>query len=74
MNSNTIKILIVTIVSVVAVLVFSSAYIVDETERVVITQFGRIVGESVKEPGLKFKTPFIQTANYFPKKSAGMGW
>jgi len=67
MNSNTIKILIVTIAAAVLVLVFSSAYMVDETEQVVITQFGRIVGEPVKEPGLKFKTPFIQTANYFPK-------
>ncbi len=67
MNSNAIKIMIVTIVAAVLVLVFSSAYVVDETEQVVITQFGRIVGEPVKEPGLQFKTPFIQTANYFPK-------
>ncbi len=67
MNSNTIKIMIVTVVAAALVLVFSSAYVVDETEQVVITQFGRIVGEPVKAPGLKFKTPFIQTANYFPK-------
>ena len=67
MNSNIIKISILTIVSLALVLLFSSAYMVDETEQVVITQFGRIVGEPVKSPGLKFKTPFIQTANYFPK-------
>lgn len=67
MNSNTIKIMIATVAAAVLVLVFSSAYIVNETEQVVITQFGRIVGEPVKEPGLKFKTPFIQTTNYFPK-------
>ncbi len=67
MNSNNIKILILTIVSAAFVLVFSAAYKVDETEQVVITQFGRIVGEPVTEPGLKFKMPFIQTANYFPK-------
>ncbi len=67
MNNNIIKISILTIVSLALVLVFSSAYMVDETEQVVITQFGRIVGEPVKTPGLKFKTPFIQTANYFPK-------
>ncbi len=66
MNNN-IKILILTIVSVGLVLAFSSAYVVNETEQVVITQFGRIVGAPVKEPGLKFKLPFIQTANYFPK-------
>jgi membrane protease subunit HflC len=62
-----IKIMIVTVAAAALVLVFSSAYVVDETEQVVITQFGRIVGEPVKAPGLKFKTPFIQTANYFPK-------
>jgi len=67
MNSNTIKIMILTIISAALVLVFSAAYMVDETEQVVITQFGRIVGEPVKEPGLKFKLPFIHTANYFPK-------
>jgi modulator of FtsH protease HflC len=34
---------------------------------VVITQFGRIVGEPVKEPGLKFKLPFIQKVHVFNK-------
>ncbi|SLM32933.1 HflC [Desulfamplus magnetovallimortis] len=48
-------------------ILFASAYIVDETEQVVITQFGKAVGEPVKTPGLKFKVPFIQKANYFPK-------
>lgn len=46
----------------------SSAYIVKETEQVVITQFGRPIGESVTEPGLKFKTPFIQKAQFFEKR------
>lgn len=45
----------------------TSAYIVDETEQVVITQFGRVVGEPVVSPGLNFKVPFIQKATYFPK-------
>jgi len=67
MNSNTMKIMILTVVAVALVLVLSAAYMVDETEQVVVTQFGRIVGEPVREPGLKFKLPFIQTANYFPK-------
>jgi modulator of FtsH protease HflC len=47
--------------------VFASAYVVDETEQVVITQFGRVVGEPIAEPGLRFRIPFIQHANYFPK-------
>ena len=46
----------------------SSAYIVSETNQVVITQFGEPVGEPITEPGLHFKIPFIQTANMFEKR------
>jgi modulator of FtsH protease HflC len=46
---------------------FASAYVVDETEQVVVTQFGRVIGEPVTEPGLRFRIPFIQHTNYFPK-------
>ena len=55
------------ILALVAVVLFTSAYIVDETEQVVVTQFGKVVGKPVTEPGLNFKVPFIQTATYFPK-------
>jgi membrane protease subunit HflC len=58
---------IIVILLAVAVLIYQSAYIVDETEQVVVTQFGRIVGNPVTSPGLKFKLPFIQNANFFPK-------
>jgi membrane protease subunit HflC len=53
--------------AVIAFVIYSAAYSVDETEQVVITQFGRIVGEPKTDPGLKFKIPFIQKANYFNK-------
>ncbi len=43
-------------------------YIVGETEQVVITQFGEPKGEAITGPGLNFKTPFIQVANYFDKR------
>lgn len=46
----------------------SGFYVVDETEQVILTQFGEPVGVAVTTPGLKFKTPFIQTANYFDKR------
>ena len=46
---------------------FSSAYVVDETEQVVITQFGKAIGKPKTEPGLYFKLPIVQHANYFPK-------
>jgi membrane protease subunit HflC len=54
-------------VAIIAFVIYSAAYTVDETQQVVVTQFGRIVGEPKTDPGLKFKIPFIQTANYFNK-------
>jgi membrane protease subunit HflC len=59
--------IILIVLLVVGVVVYQSAYIVNETEQVVVTQFGRIIGSPVTSPGLKFKLPFIQNANYFPK-------
>jgi len=52
---------------IAVILVYNSAYIVDETEQVIITQFGRITGEPKKTPGIRFKIPFIQNANVFNK-------
>ena len=43
-------------------------YTVDETERVIITQFGKPVGEIINEAGLKVKIPFIQTVNRIEKR------
>jgi len=43
-------------------------YVVDETEQVIITQFGDPVGDAVTEPGMKFKIPFIQRAHFFDKR------
>jgi membrane protease subunit HflC len=60
-------ILVVIIVAAAAFLVYNAAYTVDETEQVIITQFGRIVGTPKTDPGLRFKVPFIQRANYFAK-------
>ncbi len=59
--------LIILVVIVAAFVLYQSAYIVNETEQVVVTQFGRVVGEPVKEPGLNFKIPVVQKATYFPR-------
>ncbi len=48
-------------------LAYNAAYTVDETEQVVITQFGKVVGDPITSPGLKFKLPFFQKANIFAK-------
>ncbi|MCK4485450.1 MAG: protease modulator HflC [Desulfobacterales bacterium] len=59
--------LIVVPVIVALLIAFGGVYTVDETEQVVVTQFGKLVGAPIKEPGIKFKIPFIQHANRFPK-------
>jgi membrane protease subunit HflC len=43
-------------------------FIVSETQQVVITQFGRPVGEPITGAGVHFKMPFVQTANFFEKR------
>ena len=63
------KIIIRTAIAIVAlILILDCAYIVKETEQVVITQFGKPVGEAKITPGLKIKAPFIQKTNYFEKR------
>lgn len=59
--------IIVAAVAVVGLVLFTAAYVVDETEQVVVTQFGKVVGRPKTEPGLYFKLPVIQQATYFPK-------
>lgn len=43
-------------------------YTVGETEQVFITQFGKPVGDTVKESGLHMKVPFTQKVNRFEKR------
>lgn len=56
-----------------AVALFGCAYTVDQTEQVVLTQFGRPIGAPINAggesgAGLHFKLPFVQTANRFEKR------
>lgn len=60
------KALIIPLVIVLFVL-YQGIFTVDETQQVVVTQFGKPVGDPITEPGLNFKIPFVQTINYFPK-------
>ncbi len=45
-----------------------AVYVVSEIQQVVITQFGKPVGDPVTKAGLHFKLPFIQQAHYFDKR------
>lgn len=65
--SSIISFLLTVVGAVFVLCLFNSMYIVNEIDQVVITQFGRVIGEPISTPGLKFKIPFIQNANHFPK-------
>jgi membrane protease subunit HflC len=56
-------------VALVLLLILSGAfYTVDQTEQVIITQFGQPVGDPITEPGLHFKIPFVQSVNSLDKR------
>jgi membrane protease subunit HflC len=59
--------IIIILIIVVAVFMFSSLYVVDEREQIVVTMFGKAIGKPIVEPGLKWKLPFVHHVNKFPK-------
>lgn len=56
------------LVIIILIVLKSAVYVVQEPEQVVITQFGRPVGDPITDPGLKFKIPMIQKVNRFDKR------
>lgn len=53
----------------VGVITFNSAvYIIPESHQVIITEFGKPIGEAKNEAGLYFKKPFVQRAIYVEKR------
>jgi membrane protease subunit HflC len=64
-----IYLILVAILVILVIAAFGGAfYVVNEAQQVIITQFGKPVGDPVFTPGLKIKVPFIQKANYFDKR------
>ena len=61
-------IIMVVIVLVAFIVLVSSAFIVNETEQVIITQFGKPVGDPIVTPGIHFKIPIIQDSHFFDKR------
>ena len=56
------------LVVILLLVVGGAFYQVDETELVIITQFGEPVGEAITTPGLKVKAPFIHRVRRFEKR------
>ena len=59
--------LIFGVIIIIIFFLLGAVYVVDETEQVVVTQFGKAIGKPKTDPGLYFKLPIVQHANYFPK-------
>lgn len=60
--------LIIGLLVAAGVVLVNTFYIVDETDQVVITQFGKPIGDPIKRSGLHVKAPFIQEVNRFDKR------
>ena len=56
------------LVVILLMVVGGAFYQVDETELVIITQFGDPVGDAITTPGLKIKAPFIHRVRRFEKR------
>jgi modulator of FtsH protease HflC len=56
------------IAAVILVIILSSAFVVSETEQVVITRLGKPVRDPIVTPGIHFKLPFFENANKFDKR------
>ena len=68
MRSTTTTTIVIITVAVALVGLFSSAFIVRETEQVIITEFGDPVGDAIATAGLYWRKPFIQKINRFDKR------
>ncbi|WNB77069.1 protease modulator HflC [Methylomonas koyamae] len=56
------------VIAITLFLLLACSYTVNQTEQVIITQFGRPIGLPITDPGLHFKLPFVQQVNSFDKR------
>jgi len=56
------------LLGIVAFGLMNSIYTVNEVQQIIVTQFGKPVGEPVTTAGLKIKLPFIQEVNPIDKR------
>ena len=60
--------LLLVIFIIAAIILWNGLFIVDETQQVVITRFGKPIGEAILEPGVKFKWPLVDRAHFYDKR------
>lgn len=59
---------ITALVLCVSLVIYNALYTVSEVQQVIITQFGKPIGEPVVDAGLKIKMPFIHEINTIDKR------
>lgn len=67
MNNKTAILGVIGII-ILLVLLFSAVFVVNETEQVIITQFGKPVGHPINVAGIHFKLPLLQDTHFFDKR------
>lgn len=59
---------LIIVIVILLIIVANTLFIVNETEQVIITQFGQPVREAIQSAGLNAKIPFIQKVHFFDKR------
>lgn len=67
-SGNVATITLVAVLAIIGVVIYASAFVVDQNEQAIVLQFGAPIGEAIAEPGLYFRTPFIQEVRKFDKR------
>ena len=62
------RLAILVVLGVAAFVSWNSLYTVSEVEQVIITQFGKPIGDPVTTAGLQIKVPFVQDVNPIDKR------
>lgn len=65
---NAALIITLALVVIAAYVASDALYVVDEAEQAVVVQLGAPVGDTIDEPGLHFKLPFVQEVRRFDKR------
>lgn len=68
MKSGLVRVFLSALILIGLVVLYSAAFIVPEGRQVVLTQFGRPVGEPITQAGLHFRIPFIQELRFVDKR------
>jgi membrane protease subunit HflC len=67
MNGSTLRTGLLILVGLIAIVLYSSIFIVQQTQYALVLRFGA-VQSAISEPGLKFKVPLVDNVTYFEKR------